>query len=241
MWFLPIAIMVTTIILAIPLSRYMAWIMEGKYRAPQVFRWFEQRLEQRPAELEAVYGSLLVFNIVMFVFGYLVLALQPWMPLNPDGKGMLSPTTIFQQRHLVHDEHQPPALLGRPASVHTSARSSSASRICLCRPQSDSAALAAIIRALRSDANARQLLSSTCGGLWSTCSCRSPSCIGLLFMQQGSPMTFKSAVAGLDPRTGRDGHDGQRASQAADDRGRAGGSLRCPSRCWAPTAAGSLA
>ena len=24
-----------------------------------------------------------------------ILALQPWMPLNPDAKGMLAPTTIF--------------------------------------------------------------------------------------------------------------------------------------------------
>ncbi len=32
---------------------------------------------------------------MLFVFGFCVLALQPWMPLNPDGKGMLAPTTIF--------------------------------------------------------------------------------------------------------------------------------------------------
>ena len=48
MWFLPIAITVTTIILAILLSRYMAWIMEGKYRAPQFLRWVEQRLDTGP-------------------------------------------------------------------------------------------------------------------------------------------------------------------------------------------------
>ena len=29
------------------------------------------------------------------MFGFLILWLQPWMPLNPDGKGMLAPTTIF--------------------------------------------------------------------------------------------------------------------------------------------------
>jgi K+-transporting ATPase ATPase A chain len=31
----------------------------------------------------------------MFVFGFVVLSLQPAMPLNPDGKHMLAPTTIF--------------------------------------------------------------------------------------------------------------------------------------------------
>src|SRR4029079_18664166 len=32
-----------------------------------------------------------------FVIGFLILALQPWHPeiLNPDGKGMLAPTMIF--------------------------------------------------------------------------------------------------------------------------------------------------
>src|SRR6185437_534195 len=35
------------------------------------------------------------FNTVMFVFGFIVLALQPELPLNPDGKKMLAPTTIF--------------------------------------------------------------------------------------------------------------------------------------------------
>src|SRR5208337_4688058 len=39
--------------------------------------------------------SLLVFNTVLFVFGFLVLSLQPIMPLNPLGRGMLAPSTIF--------------------------------------------------------------------------------------------------------------------------------------------------
>jgi hypothetical protein len=30
MWFLPIALIVFTLIVAIPLSKYIAWIMEGK-------------------------------------------------------------------------------------------------------------------------------------------------------------------------------------------------------------------
>ena len=33
MWFLPISILVATTILAVPLSRYLAWIMNGKYKA----------------------------------------------------------------------------------------------------------------------------------------------------------------------------------------------------------------
>jgi K+-transporting ATPase ATPase A chain len=40
---------------------------------------------------------MLLFNLGTFLVGFLVLATQPWHPavLNPDGKGMLSPTTIF--------------------------------------------------------------------------------------------------------------------------------------------------
>src|SRR6266851_4860072 len=95
MWLLPLSIIVFTIILAIPVSKYMAWIMDGKYRAPQFLRWFEQQLDTGPQTWKQYTASLLIFNIVLFVFGYLVLALQPWLPLNPLGRGLLSPSTIF--------------------------------------------------------------------------------------------------------------------------------------------------
>src|SRR6202008_3227251 len=41
--------------------------------------------------------AMLLFNVGVFVFGFAVLATQPWHPafLNPDNKGMLSPSTIF--------------------------------------------------------------------------------------------------------------------------------------------------
>jgi K+-transporting ATPase ATPase A chain len=94
-WLLPISLLVLTTILAIPLSRYMAWIMEGKYRQLPVLGWFEKRLDSGPQTWKQYAFSLLVFNVAMFIFGYLVLALQPWLPLNPDAKGLLFPTTIF--------------------------------------------------------------------------------------------------------------------------------------------------
>ncbi len=40
-------------------------------------------------------SRMLLFNVAIFVIGFAVLALQPWLPLNPDGKGMLAPSTIF--------------------------------------------------------------------------------------------------------------------------------------------------
>jgi K+-transporting ATPase ATPase A chain len=39
---------VFTILLTIPLSRYMAWIMGGKYRVPRFLGWFEKRLDSGP-------------------------------------------------------------------------------------------------------------------------------------------------------------------------------------------------
>ena len=63
--------------------------------APAFLRWFEKRVDSGPQNWKQYTVALLVFNVVLFVFGFLVLALQPWMPLNPRGLGMLAPTTIF--------------------------------------------------------------------------------------------------------------------------------------------------
>ena len=95
MWLLPISIIVFTIVIAIPLSSYMAKVMDGKYRAPGFLQWFEKRLDSGPMDWKQYTIALLVFNVALFVYGYIVLSLQPWMPLNPRGLGMLAPTTIF--------------------------------------------------------------------------------------------------------------------------------------------------
>ena len=94
-WFLPFLILAVTTALAIPLSRYLAWIMDGRYRAPRFLRWIEARVDTGPQNWKQYAVSMLLFNTVMFVFGFVVLSLQPVMPLNPDGKHMLAPTTIF--------------------------------------------------------------------------------------------------------------------------------------------------
>jgi potassium-transporting ATPase potassium-binding subunit len=95
MWTLPLIVLVLAIAVSIPLSRYMAWIMSGHYQAPRVLRWFEGRLDSGQQDWKQYTVALLVFNIALFVFGFVVLALQPLMPLNPLGRGMLSPSTIF--------------------------------------------------------------------------------------------------------------------------------------------------
>jgi len=44
-------------------------------------------LDSGPQNWKQYTASLLVFNAVLFIFGFLVLALQPFMPLNPLGNG----------------------------------------------------------------------------------------------------------------------------------------------------------
>jgi K+-transporting ATPase ATPase A chain len=103
-WFLPFLILALTTALAIPVSRYLAWIMDGHYRAPRWLSWIERRVDTGPQNWKQYAVSLLLFNTLMFVFGFAVLCLQPAMLnadgkgimlVNPDGKGMLAPTTMF--------------------------------------------------------------------------------------------------------------------------------------------------
>src|SRR6516162_7317579 len=95
MWTLPFLIVVTTVVLSIPVGLYLAWIMDGRYRPPRWLRWLEERLDTGPQSWKQYVVSMLLFSTVMFVVGFLLLALQPLLPLNPDGKKMLAPTTIF--------------------------------------------------------------------------------------------------------------------------------------------------
>jgi K+-transporting ATPase ATPase A chain len=95
MWLLPILIVLTTVVLSVPVGFYLARIMDGRYRAPGWLRWLEQRLDTGPQTWKQYVVALLLFNTVMFIFGYIVLSLQPVLPLNPDDKKMLAPTTIF--------------------------------------------------------------------------------------------------------------------------------------------------
>ena len=55
-WLLPIAILVTTTVLAFPLSRFLAWIMDGKYKPLPVFRWVEDRLHSGPQNWKRVHS-----------------------------------------------------------------------------------------------------------------------------------------------------------------------------------------
>jgi K+-transporting ATPase ATPase A chain len=95
MWLLPILIVATTLVLSVPVGSYLARIMDGRYRLPSWLRWLEGRLNTGAQNWKQYAVSLLLFITVMFFVAFGLLALQPYLPLNPDNKKMLAPTTIF--------------------------------------------------------------------------------------------------------------------------------------------------
>lgn len=90
MWFLPLLVVGLAVGLSVPLGRYMARVMDR----PAGNR-VERLLDTGPQDWKQYCFSLLAFNALAFLAGFAVLALQPMLPLNPDNKGALAPTTIF--------------------------------------------------------------------------------------------------------------------------------------------------
>ena len=197
-WFLPILLLATATVLAFPLSKYMGWIMDGEYRPNRLFGWFEQRLDSGHQNWKQYVGSLLIFNTALFIFGFLVLALQGSMPLNPMGRPMVAPSTIFNSvisfmtntnlQHYSGDQHFSnfSQIFFDISNMFISAA------IGLC-------ALTAIIRALRSDSH----LGNFFLDMWRVLMYMfipAAIIISVIFISQGSPMTLESVyhIAGLE-------------------------------------------
>jgi K+-transporting ATPase ATPase A chain len=198
-WLLPLALMATATLIAIPLSRYMAWIMDGKFRQLPVLGGIERRLDSGQQDWKQYLMSLLVFNTVLYVFSFVALALQPLMPLNPDGKGMLASSTIFNS---VASFITNTNLQHYAGDVHLS----NYSQIFFCIPNlflSASVglcALVAIIRLFRGHDKVGNFFVD----MWRVLIyffVPAALAFGLVFLSQGSPMTLKSSyqVATLEP------------------------------------------
>src|ERR1700677_3527032 len=95
MWLLPALLLVTAIVLSIPLSAYFAWLMDGKYRAPRPLRMIGEMLDTGRQDWKQYVLALVIFSAALFVFGFVVRSPQPLAPLNPLGRGILAPWTIF--------------------------------------------------------------------------------------------------------------------------------------------------
>jgi K+-transporting ATPase ATPase A chain len=199
MWFLPALIVVATVVLSVPIGRYLAWIMDGRFRTPRLLRWFEERVDTGPQNWKQYAVSLLLFNAVMFVVAFVFLALQPYLPLNPDDKKMLAPTTIFNTaasfitntnlQHYSGEQHL--SYFSQLTAILWNMFVSAGVGFC---------ALAAIIRGLRGDDHMGNFYLD----LWRVVAyvfLPASLIMGVLLIPAGVPMTFAGAepVATLEP------------------------------------------
>ena len=91
MWLIPTLIVGIAVLLAVPLGLFMARVLDRPSPANAV----ERLIDTGGQTWKQYCLSLLLFNAALFVVGFALLALQPWLPLNPDHKKMLSPSMIF--------------------------------------------------------------------------------------------------------------------------------------------------
>jgi K+-transporting ATPase ATPase A chain len=210
MWLLPALLLIAAIALSVPLSAYFAWLMDGKYHAPRFLRWFEGLVDTGPQDWKQYVLAMLAFTVGLFVFGFVVLCLQPIAPLNPRGLGMLEPTTIFNtvisfmtNTNLQHYAGET-ALSNFSQTFFILPNMFLSASIGFC-------ALAAIIRAFRGEATVGNFFVD----MWRVAMyIYVPVALvfGVIFMQQGMPMTFASTEVATTLEPG---------SMGLDDKGQA--------------------
>jgi K+-transporting ATPase ATPase A chain len=191
-WLLPATMLLTTALLAIPLSRYLSWIMNGEYHPPRLLAWVERRLDTGTQNWKQYTVALLVFNTLLFAYSYGVMALQPWLPLNGLHRGMLAPTTMA---HAAMSLSTNTDLQHWSGDVHFSnfsqifvmiANFFFSASIGFC-------ALAAIIRALRDGPSKVGCFFVDMWRVMIYMFLPVGFLVSLIFLQQGMPMTFKAA------------------------------------------------
>ncbi len=191
-WLLPVMILGTTVLLSIPVGRYLAWIMDGRYRAPGWLRAVERLLDSGPQTWKQYAIALVLFNTIMFLFGFLMLQSQAWLPLNPDGRGTLGPTTVFNTavsfltntnlQHYSGDQHL--SHLSQATAILWNMFVSASVGFC---------ALAAIIRGLRGDAHMGNFYLDM-GRVVFYVFLPAALIMGVLLLEDGLPMTFAGSA-----------------------------------------------
>jgi K+-transporting ATPase ATPase A chain len=91
-----------TALLSWPLGRYMVWAMDpaegagpGRQTLDRLFARIAGPLGRSQEGWKQYLLAMLVFNAVMFVVSFGFMALQQVLPLNPDGKGAVEGSLIF--------------------------------------------------------------------------------------------------------------------------------------------------
>src|SRR5262245_29075883 len=91
MWILPVLIIGLSAALSFPLGLYLFRVLDRREATGPV----ERLLDTGGQDWMSYCLSLVGFNALAVVVGYCVLALQQSLPLNPESKGALAPSTIF--------------------------------------------------------------------------------------------------------------------------------------------------
>lgn len=88
-------------VLSWPLGRYMKWAMDPPLPAGGSDRWtgiFQQiggSLTRTAQSWKQYMFAMLAFNAVMFAVSFTIMALQQYLPLNPDGMGPVEGSLLF--------------------------------------------------------------------------------------------------------------------------------------------------
>jgi K+-transporting ATPase ATPase A chain len=85
-----------------PLGRYIGWAMDPDPSSTGAARGFTRAFQtmggtiaRASQDWKEYMVSLLIFNVVMFVVSFGILALQQYLPLNPDSMGAIEGSLIF--------------------------------------------------------------------------------------------------------------------------------------------------
>jgi K+-transporting ATPase ATPase A chain len=205
MWTLPTLILAITFILSVPVGLYMARVFEGQWRLPGWLHWIESRVDTGPQNWKQYCIAFMLFNLLTFIVGFIVLFLQPFLPLNPDGKGMLAPSTIFNTAISFMTNTN---LQHYSGEVHLS-YFSQIFFICwkqILSPVLGLAALVAIIRGLRGDKHMGNFYLDLWRGF---AYFYVPLCfiVAVLLMAGGSPMTLDGSAQAMTVEAGAMGTD----------------------------------
>src|SRR4051794_37441896 len=196
MWTLPLLIVGLLVALSVPLGIFMHRVFDRCAAAGAV----ERAIATGPQNWKQYAVAMLLFNVVIWLVGFGVLASQPYHPafLNPDGKGMLAPSTIFNTCASFLSNTN---LQHYSGEVHLSYGSQIFAVLWnqFVSPAVGLAVLLAVIRALRGD----RLLGNYYLDLWRivvTLFLPLSLVVGLLLMAGGMPMTLDGAakVTGLE-------------------------------------------
>ena len=106
-----------TVLLAIPLGKYIAKVFSGEktfldFMNP-VERFIYRIAVLTPAKSmnwKEFLKAMLTINLLWFVYGFLMLIFQGHLPLNPDGNPDQTPDLAFNTDHQFFSELQPAAL-----------------------------------------------------------------------------------------------------------------------------------